>query len=436
LGDGSTVNRGTPALVAGLSGVAAVAAGGESSYALKHDGTVWAWGLNGNGQLGDGTTSDRSAPVQVSGLSGIVAIAAGGSHAVALAHDGAVWAWGANAFAQLGDATTISRNTPAPVPGLSGVIAIAAGASHALALQQDGTVWAWGANAFGQLGDGTATDRGTPAPVPGLSGVVAIAAGPAHTLALVADGTVWAWGANGAGQLGDGTTKGRNTPAPVQGLSAVVAIAAGAGGNGSLGRSLAVRRDGTVWAWGGGSWVAPGDGTATQPLTPVLVVNEAVNGFLDLNPEVPNEIPPDKLPPFLVATHRTGDLSATTLSADLGGIALPESLASNSGVDPITAGGFNLYVAAAVPSSNAILYFQLDSRNVWRPLTWPMAEFVRGVSNCSQAALIRVNILQNVDLRPYIGTSILAGCGSSPDEMVENARYRTIFTVPQPVGQP
>ncbi|HHT9159863.1 MAG TPA: hypothetical protein ACFYEH_08365 [Candidatus Brocadiaceae bacterium] len=52
--------------------------------ALKSDGTVWAWGWNGYGQLGDGTLSNKSTTVQVSGLSDVIAIACGASHSLAL----------------------------------------------------------------------------------------------------------------------------------------------------------------------------------------------------------------------------------------------------------------------------------------------------------------------------------------------------------------
>ena len=54
-----------------------------------------------------------------------------------------------------------------------------------------------------------------------------IAAGGSHTVALKNDGTVWAWGNNSSGQLGDGTTTDRTTPAPVNGLTDVIAIAGG-----------------------------------------------------------------------------------------------------------------------------------------------------------------------------------------------------------------
>ena len=64
------------------------------SLALRADGTVWAWGWNGYGQLGDGTTSDRLRPVPVPGLTGVVAVAGGAFHSLALKGDGTVWAWG------------------------------------------------------------------------------------------------------------------------------------------------------------------------------------------------------------------------------------------------------------------------------------------------------------------------------------------------------
>jgi len=63
-----------------------------------------------------------------------------------------------------------------------------------------------------------------------------------------------------------------------------------------------------------------------------------------------------------------------------------------------------------------------------------MVEFMRGVALDSQAATVRAQILQNVDLSSpaLVGASIIVGYGTDPDEMLRSARYRTIFTVPQP----
>src|SRR5579884_2980960 len=178
-GDGSA----TPLLVNGLSGVVAMAAGGQHSLALKSDGTVWAWGYNYYGQLGTGNTGSpsMSSPAQVSGLSGVIAIAAGQYHSLALKADGTVWAWGSNNDDQLG--TTASGScytyssgpcsaTPVQVP-ITNVVAIAAGQYHNLALRSDGTVWAWGYNSDGELGTGNAgSPSATPARVLGLTKAV------------------------------------------------------------------------------------------------------------------------------------------------------------------------------------------------------------------------------------------------------------------------
>ena len=123
---------------------------------------MWATGSNNYGQLGDGTTTDRTTSLQVSGLSGITAIAGGGNHSLFLKIDGTVWATGYNGAGQLGDGTTTNRSIPVQVIGLSSITAIAGGEYHSLFLKNDGVVWATGDNYYGRLGDGTTTNRTTP----------------------------------------------------------------------------------------------------------------------------------------------------------------------------------------------------------------------------------------------------------------------------------
>ncbi|SFI42528.1 Regulator of chromosome condensation (RCC1) repeat-containing protein [Paenibacillus sp. UNC496MF] len=195
--------------------------------ALKSDGTVWTWGSNSSGQLGTGSALLRnSSPAQVPNLNSVIAIASGQDHNLAVKSDGTVWAWGDNKFGALGDGSTEARNTPVQVQSLDSVIHVSIGNTHSLALK--GTVWAWGSNGGGELGDGSNIYRNTPVQVKGISSVISIAAGKSfgfsHSLALKSDGTVWAWGNNVSGKLGDGTTTGSSWPVPVIHLDSVTAI--------------------------------------------------------------------------------------------------------------------------------------------------------------------------------------------------------------------
>ncbi len=230
LGDGSISFEPTssPMQMVGLNaGVIAVAAGDAHSLMLKSDGTVWAAGLNLDGQLGTGNTANSDVPVQVSGLSGVIGIAAGTGFSLALKADGTVWAWGNNSFGQLGNGTTAETHVPVQVSGLNGVKAISAGSNHSLALKMDGTVWAWGWNMYGQLGTGTTSDSSVPVQVSSLGGVWAVAGGNHHSVAITQGGLIWAWGDNSSGQLGDGTTTERDVPVQVAGLGLASSVTAG-----------------------------------------------------------------------------------------------------------------------------------------------------------------------------------------------------------------
>ncbi len=93
-----------PARVKGLRHIVAAAAGLGHSVALAEDGSVWTWGLNSSGQLGNGALSGQeNVPAKVAGLSDIVAVAAGENHTLALRADGTVWAWGDAGHGQLGN---------------------------------------------------------------------------------------------------------------------------------------------------------------------------------------------------------------------------------------------------------------------------------------------------------------------------------------------
>ena len=140
---------------------------------------------------------------------------------MALKADGSIWAWGRNTEGQLGDGTRSDRNTPIRIGMDYNWISVCGGYLYSAALKADGSLWEWGSNDYGQLGDGTTTQRVAPTRV-GMDNnwtVVSLqktgSVEYAHTVAVKADGSLWAWGNNRYGQIGDGTTTQRNVPTRV-----------------------------------------------------------------------------------------------------------------------------------------------------------------------------------------------------------------------------
>jgi alpha-tubulin suppressor-like RCC1 family protein len=165
-------------------------------------------------------------------------------------------------------------------PGTAGatkVVDIATGHGLSAALTDDGRVWTWGYEWHGVLGRTLSivdpiTDQSTPKPI-GIGNVTDIAAGLAHVVALKDDGTVWAWGSNNYGQLGDGTIIDCSSARRVIGLENVKAVAAG------LFYSVALKNDGTVWAWGYNRYGQLGDGEISR-YEPVPVMVAGLSGIV------------------------------------------------------------------------------------------------------------------------------------------------------------
>ncbi|MDO7849815.1 IPT/TIG domain-containing protein [Hymenobacter sp. M29] len=268
LGNGTRNDSNVPVQAGTATNWVSAAAGTIYTAAVKADGTLWAWGDNGSGQLGDGTNTQHNNPTRVGTATNWVSVTAGQSHTVALRADGTLWAWGNNSNGQLGDGTTTQRTSPVQVGTGTNWVSAAAGQSHTVALRADGTLWTWGDNTAGQLGNGSSSatvNTLVPVQVGQATSWVSVTAGYFHTLAVRADGTLWAWGNNNNGQLGINSTT--NSPNPVQ---------VGTGANwisvdGGQSHTVALQTDGTLWAWGSNSSGQLGNSSSTSSSMPVQV---------------------------------------------------------------------------------------------------------------------------------------------------------------------
>ncbi|MCK8496032.1 hypothetical protein M0L20_29470 [Spirosoma sp. RP8] len=225
-----------------MDDIKTVSSGYLHTLFIKTDNSLWSTGSNEKGQLGDGATNlytERSVPFKI--MTDVKAVAAGWYHSLIIKMDNSLWVAGSNDKGELGDGSTYASRS-VPIKIMDGVQAVAAGTAFSLILKADNTLWAMGDNQKIQFGDANLPAQITK-PVQIASNVKAFAAGSKHILILKADNTLWAAGDNTFGQLMSGITK--DGPFPFfQVMADVKAVAAGGS------HAIALKTDNTLWAAG------------------------------------------------------------------------------------------------------------------------------------------------------------------------------------------
>ena len=278
-----------PVLLSGLERIVDIAPG----IALDADGHVWTWGYNNSGQLGDGTTTNRSTPAMVEVLENVAAIDGSDNNRAAVTEDGSLYIWGSNSSGQLGTSTdNQAHSTPVLMESISNVKSVRLTASSVLVLLTDGTVWSWGENDYGTLGTGESpyySPRIEPAQIPDLVNITAIEANDDSCFALCEDGTVWSWGYNRYGQLGysyfdnisvtGGDRDSSYKPQKMTGLTGITTLAS------DRDYTLALDEQGRLWACGLNYY---GDFGNKPPLynssgiTPAIYIDEVTQPAVDV----------------------------------------------------------------------------------------------------------------------------------------------------------
>ena len=232
-----------------------VSSGGDHTVAPKSDGTLWAWGNNAYGQLGqnENATPDLtgySSPVQVGSdttwrSTNKFQCVGGEQSTYGIKTNGTLWAWGLNESGQLGHNNRTYLSSPVQVGGETTWSQISANRRCAGAIKTDGTLWVMGLNQYyGRLGLNDRTNRSSPTQIPGTDWST-IFVGDKNMCATRTDGTLFVWGQSDRGNLGInfGSGKGRSSPTQIPGTN---------WSRGVMGENFSMwrRTDGTLWGAG------------------------------------------------------------------------------------------------------------------------------------------------------------------------------------------
>jgi len=229
------------------------------SAAVQAQSGLYGWGSSSWGALGNGATFGVVfSPARI-GTANWLTIDAGLGYSVGIQADGTLWSWGTDSNEQLGNGTLTDATTPKQISTATQWQTLSCGLDHTVALKRDGSLWGWGNNIEGGLGTGNSNDVTTPTQIGGgTADWKAIAAGEHYTLAIKTNGTLWAWGDNNYGELGAGSTSDQYNPVQVGTGTDWQMVASGDY------FSFGIKTNGTLWAWGRNSFGGANNSSPVQ----------------------------------------------------------------------------------------------------------------------------------------------------------------------------
>lgn len=227
-----------------LNDVKQVSLGETFSAAVKKDGSLWTWGYNSDGQLGTGNTETSYTPVKI--MDDVKYISLGDTHSAAIKNDGSLWMWGWNRFGEIGVGINLNDvgeyDVCTPVKVMDDVKSVCLGNHESAAVKEDGSLWIWG---YAEK-EGSIIEY----PEKVMDGVKSVSINNGMFAIIKNDNSLWMWGFNECGQLGDGTTTDKLQPIHVLNNVNIVGVSRIVSSDSTYAVSTAIKNDGSLWMWG------------------------------------------------------------------------------------------------------------------------------------------------------------------------------------------
>lgn len=227
----------------------------------------YAIGYNANGQFGLASPGQSNTAFPILFTNEYAQVSAGERNTLFIKTDGTMWSCGRNVGA-IGNGSFDDVNVVPPVQIGTGQTwkAISCGYQYALAIRSDGTLWAWGRtdNCY-SLGDGTTTASASPIQIGTATNWSKVFASELHSMAIKTDGTLWAWGSDYYGYLGLGAIGFQTSPIQVGTATNWATI--GIGDRHTYG----IKTDGTLWGWGGNDYGQLGNASGVGSNVPIQI---------------------------------------------------------------------------------------------------------------------------------------------------------------------